>query len=182
MHTHALFAQTFYGHYKSTCVSQHPQKRTEGFWWQQVHLHYGEDAEVIKTSMVLLSRLHTITIQYSMIIHQSSSAKSHKSANKTNSALQYHTTTTSVLRPFFLDHPGELVPEENFWTLWCKGRLTEADTLTIRLGATPAGLTSAHLHQSPIFSQAGCPSCCSTNSVKAMKATLHYNISEKKQT
>jgi len=24
------------------------------------------------------------------------------------------------------DHPGELVPEENLWTLWCKGRLTEA--------------------------------------------------------
>jgi len=22
------------------------------------------------------------------------------------------------------------VPEENFWTLWCKGRLTEADTPT----------------------------------------------------
>jgi len=38
------------------------------------------------------------------------------------------------------------VPEENFWTLWCKGRLTEADTETIRLGATPSGLTSAHLH------------------------------------
>ena len=55
-------------------------------------------------------------------------------------------TTTAVLRPFFQDHPGEPVPEENFWTLWCKGRLTEADTLTIRLGATPSGLTSAHLH------------------------------------
>jgi len=41
------------------------------------------------------------------------------------------------------------VPEENFWTLWCKGRLTEADTLTIRLGATPSGLTSAHLHHPP---------------------------------
>jgi len=41
----------------------------------------------------------------------------------------YHTTT--ILRPFFQDHPGEPVPEENFWTLWCKGRLTEADTLTI---------------------------------------------------
>jgi len=38
------------------------------------------------------------------------------------------------------------VPEENFWTLWCKGRLTEADTPTIRQGATPSGLTSAHLH------------------------------------
>jgi len=43
------------------------------------------------------------------------------------------------------------VPEENFWTLWCKGRLTEADTPTIRLGATPSRLTSAHLHHPPIF-------------------------------
>ena len=32
---------------------------------------------------------------------------------------QPHTTT--VLRPFIRDHPGELVPEENFRTLWCKG-------------------------------------------------------------
>jgi len=47
---------------------------------------------------------------------------------------------------FFWDHPGELVPEENFYTLWCKGRLTEADTPTVRLGATPSGLTSAHHH------------------------------------
>jgi len=53
----------------------------------------------------------------------------------------------------FWDHPGELVPEENFWTLWCKGRLTEADILTIRLGATPSGLTSACLHH-PHFLQA----------------------------
>jgi len=57
--------------------------------------------------------------------------------------------TTTILRPFFRDHPGETVPEENFWTLWCKGRLTEADTPTIRLGATPSGLTSAHLHHPP---------------------------------
>jgi len=60
--------------------------------------------------------------------------------------------TTTVLWPFFRDHPGEPVPEENFWILWCKGRLTEADTLTIRLGATPSGLTSAHLHHPPHFS------------------------------
>jgi len=39
----------------------------------------------------------------------------------------YTPPTTTVLWPFFQDHPGELVPEENFWTLWCKGRLTEAD-------------------------------------------------------
>jgi len=29
---------------------------------------------------------------------------------------------TTVLWPFFRDHPGEPVPKENFWTLWCKGR------------------------------------------------------------
>jgi len=63
--------------------------------------------------------------------------------------MQYHHTTTTVLRPFFWVHPGEPVPEENFWTLWCKGRLAEADTRTIRLGATPSGLTSAHLHHPP---------------------------------
>jgi len=63
----------------------------------------------------------------------------------------YTTTTTSILRPFFRDHPGEPVPEENVWTLWCKGRFTDADTLTIRLGATPSGLTSAHLHHPPYF-------------------------------
>jgi len=80
----------------------------------------------------------------------------------------HHTTT--VLWPFFRDHPGEPVPEENFWTWWCKGRLTEADTLTIRLGATRCGLTSAHLHHPPYFIQAGCPSCCPTNNVKALKA------------
>jgi len=32
---------------------------------------------------------------------------------------------------FFRDHPGQPVPEENFWALWCKGRLTEADTPTV---------------------------------------------------
>ena len=56
------------------------------------------------------------------------------------------TTTTTVLQPFFRDHQGEPVPEENFWTLWCKGRLREADTPAIRLGATASGPTSARLH------------------------------------
>jgi len=63
----------------------------------------------------------------------------------------HHIHTTTVLRPFFRDHPGEPVPEENFWTSWCKGRLTEADTPTVRLGATPSGLSSAQLHHSPYF-------------------------------
>ena len=53
--------------------------------------------------------------------------------------------------PFFRDHPDEPVPEQNYCNLWCKGRLTEADTLTIQLGATPSRLTSAHLHHHPQF-------------------------------
>jgi len=61
----------------------------------------------------------------------------------------HHTTT--ILRPSFRDHPGEPAPEENFWTLWCKGRLPEADTPTIRQGATPSGPTRPHLHHPPIF-------------------------------
>jgi len=76
----------------------------------------------------------------------------------------------------FLGPPGELAPEENLWTLWCKGRLTEADTPTISLGATPSGLTSAHLHHPPISLQAGCPSCRPTNSVKALKATSAFGL------
>jgi len=51
----------------------------------------------------------------------------------------------------FRNHPGEPVLDENFWSLWFKGRLTEADTPTIRLGTTPSGLTSAHLHHPPFF-------------------------------
>jgi len=66
-----------------------------------------------------------------------------------SSGCYHHTTTISW--PFFWDHPVKPVPEENFWTLWCTGRLTEADTVTIRLGKTPSGLTSAHLHHPPIF-------------------------------
>jgi len=80
----------------------------------------------------------------------------HFASSTTHTKCKYTTTTTTtILLPFLLDHPGETVPEENFWTLWCQGRLTESDTPTIRLGTTPSGLTSAHLHHPP-FLQAGC--------------------------
>ena len=84
------------------------------------------------------------------------------------------TTTTTILRPFFRDRSGEPVPEENFLTLWCKGRLKEADTLTIGWGDTPSGLTSVHLHHPPYFLRAGCPSSHRTNSIKALKAIAQF--------
>jgi len=55
------------------------------------------------------------------------------------------------LRPFSGTTQVSRCQKKNFWTLWCKGRLTEADTLTIRLDTTPSGLTSAHLHHPHIF-------------------------------
>ena len=87
-------------------------------------------------------------------------------------------TITHLLNHFtalFWDHPGKPMPEEKFWT---KGRLTEADTPNIRLGATLSGLTSAYLHH-PSFLQAGCPSCRPTNRVKALKATSAFGLRRK---
>ena len=95
-------------------------------------------------------RLHQIRYNTSDGCQYTSTRTTHS----TVSAVRLSNTTphtTSVLQPFFRDHLGEPVPEENFWTLWCKGRLTEADTPTIWLGATPSGLTSAHLHHPHIF-------------------------------
>jgi len=43
---------------------------------------------------------------------------------------QKNNENTTVLRLFFRDHSLEPAPEENFWSLWYKGRLTEADTPT----------------------------------------------------
>jgi len=63
--------------------------------------------------------------------------------------------------------------------LWCKGRLTAADTQTIRLGATLSLLTSAHLHH-PHFLEARCPSCRPTNSVKALKATSTFGLGRRR--
>jgi len=53
-------------------------------------------------------------------------------------AVSKHTTTHHNRHMvLFPDHPGETVPEENFWTLWCKGRLTEADTPSGRAPLNP---------------------------------------------
>jgi len=61
------------------------------------------------------------------------------------------TTTTTVLQPFFQDYPGEPVPEEKLLVFLMQGKINRGDTLTIRLGTTPSGLTSAHLHHPSIF-------------------------------
>jgi len=59
----------------------------------------------------------------------------------------------------FRDYPGESVPEKNLLLdFTVQGDISEADTLTIRLGATPSGLISEPPPPSAHF-YAGCPSC-----------------------
>jgi len=66
-------------------------------------------------------------------------------------------THTTVLRPFFWDYPGKLVPKEIFWTFMVQGKITEADTLTIQPGATPSRLISGLPPSSPIFTPDALP-------------------------
>ena len=92
-----------------------------------------------------------------------------------------HTTHHDCFTALLQDHPGEPVPKENFWTIWCKGRLTKADRPT-----NPAGRHSIRTNQfppppSPHFLQAECPSCHPTNSVKALKATSTFGLERRHQ-
>jgi len=95
--------------------------------------------------------------------------------------------TTVLPEPFYGPFSGTTrvswCQKRNFWTLWCKGRLIEANTPTIRLGATPSRLTSVQCPpspSSPCFLQAGCPSCRPTNSVKALKATSAFGLGRRR--
>ena len=52
-----------------------------------------------------------------------------------------HTQTQPFYGPFSGTTRVSRCQKKSFWILWRKVRLTEADTPTIRLGATPSGLT-----------------------------------------
>jgi len=84
-------------------------------------------------------------------------------------------STTLVVLPFFQDHPGEPVPEEDFWTDFIvQGKINRDSHID-----HPAGCHSIRTNEcppppSPIFLQAGCPFCHPTNSIKALKATSAF--------
>jgi len=52
-----------------------------------------------------------------------------------------------------------------------QGKIMEAEVPTVRVGATPTGLTAPHPPPQG-FLQTGYPSCHPNNSVKALKAKL----------
>ena len=80
-----------------------------------------------------------------------------KSADKRNrlpKRLQQNTEQTETRQPFYGPSSGTIrVSRRQKRTSGIYGArgLIQADTLTIRLGAIPSGLTSAHLHHAPIF-------------------------------
>jgi len=51
-----------------------------------------------------------------------------------------------------------------------QGKIMEAEVPTVRVGATPTGLTAPPTQPPQGFLEAGCPPCRPTNSVKALKA------------
>ena len=49
------------------------------------------------------------------------------------------------------------------------------DNWSYKTCEAPVKLSPTNQH--PVFLQAGCPSCCPTNNVKALKVRLHYSLS-----
>ena len=64
----------------------------------------------------------------------------------------------------FWDHPGEPVPEEKLLDLMVQGKINRGWHTNHPAGATPSGVSSAHLYHPPYFLRTGCSCCRPTNS------------------
>ena len=74
----------------------------------------------------------------------------------TTASEPYHHNRFTALFP---GPPGWAGARRELLDFMVQGRLTEADTLTIWLGATSSGLTSAYLHHPPTFFTGRMPFC-----------------------
>ena len=83
---------------------------------------------------------------------------------------QKHSHTHNRFTALFPGPPGWAGARRELVDFMVQGKINRGRHTDLRLGATPSGLTSAHLHHPPYFLWAGCPSCHPTNSVKALKA------------
>jgi len=80
-----------------------------------------EHAERTKIAIIFHNCLHLVTWRTTMLRHA-------------------HTQSFYSSVDFVLDNPGELVPEVHysiFWIFWCKMKLTQTDTQTIRMDCHP---------------------------------------------
>jgi len=67
---------------------------------------------------------------------------------------------------------GWVSPPPVFWIFMEQEKIMEAEVPTVRVGATPTGLTAPPPTTPQGFLQAGCPSCRPTNSVKEQEAKV----------
>ena len=86
-------------------------------------------------------------------------------------------THTPVQQPFVWDYPGEPVPERQkpIWILLKQETVKGSGISRDICKSAPRSrqVTMPAPHRS-VFLQAGCPSCCPTNSVKALKTCVAY--------
>jgi len=76
--------------------------------------------------------------------------------------------------PCFRDHRASQCQKISlFWTFMVQGKITEADTPTIQLAATPSELISVPPPSSPRF-YAGCLSCCNPPTLSWLGAGTKY--------
>jgi len=112
-----------------------------------------------KSVMILHSREVKASMAYSMCALKVWEADKtawplliHTTPQPLETDIIYKHTQTTVLWPFFQDYPGEPVPEENhLLDFMVQGEISEANTPTIRLCATPSRLISDPPPSSPIF-------------------------------
>jgi len=139
------------------------------------HWHQLDHMQIIYTSLQTDSRASTPPLSFLQAgcpsCHPVNSVKALKARTK---AVETTITPQPFYGPFFRDHPGEPVPEENFWTLWCKGRLTEADTNHVA-GHHSIGTNQCQPPSSPHFFTGRMPflppnqQCQNTEGLKAVE-------------
>ena len=72
---------------------------------------------------------------------------------------------------------GSPVPECLYSGFYCELRMMEAVVTTAAIGRAKLQDSNRHHQQTqhPVFLQAGCPSCCPTKSVRALKENWNIN-------
>jgi len=92
-----------------------------------------------------------ITCYKDWFLYQHVTPPTHYRAQQNANILDMIITNSTTPQLFYGPFSGTTRVSQCQKRLWCRGKLTEADTPTIRLGATLSGLTSAHLHHPPFF-------------------------------
>jgi len=115
--------QSFYRPLSGTTRVNHYQKKTLPTHYPDHHPIFISFFHLLQSIASSLFKLHAWQSFCTTSLHEKKIAK-HRNFNREDAMDLSRWTTTTDLRPFFRDHPGEPEPEENFCTSWCKGRFS----------------------------------------------------------